>query len=90
VALISSIASFGLQFLPLIIRSSVFSWSKTYLIILPTLPLEGNDLIIAKNHYFTFFITSDRLSQATVKSSFISFKLSPKTVTSPALTLYVN
>ena len=52
--------------------------------------LEESNLIIAINNYFTFFITSDKLSQATVKSSFISFKLSPKTVTSPALTLCVN
>jgi len=75
---------------PVFCKCSILLCEQLPLMILFALPLEDDDLIIAINNYFTFFITLDRLSQAILKSSFISFKLSPKTVTSPALTLCVN
>jgi len=75
---------------PILYKCSILLFGQLTLIILFTLPLEDTNSIITINNYFTFFITLDRLSQVAVKSSFISFKLSPKTVTSPVLTLWVN
>jgi len=75
---------------PAFCKCSILFYKQLPLIILFAKLFKARNLIIATNNYFTFFITLDKLPQTTAKSSSISFKLSPKTVTSPVLTLRVN